>query len=77
MPRGDGTGPGGQGRGGGRGMGRGQGGGGGRGRMGGPFAAGPGGNCVCPSCGKKAPHVIGTPCNKQNCPECGTIMTRE
>ena len=71
MPRGDGTGSGG------RGMGRGQDGGGGRGRMGGPFAAGPGGKCVCPKCGKKAPHVIGTPCNRISCPECGTIMTRE
>jgi len=76
MPRGDGTGPTGQGPGTGRGMGRGQGGGGGRSRMGGPFAAGPGGNCVCPSCGKKVLHIVGAPCNKQSCPECGTIMTR-
>ena len=76
MPRGDGTGPTGQGPGTGRGMGRGQGGGGGRGRMGGPFAAGPGGNCECPSCGKKVPHIVGEPCNRQSCPECGTILTR-
>lgn len=75
MPRGDGTGPAGQGRGGGRGMGRGAGKGGGR--MGGPFAAGPGGNCICPKCGKKVPHIVGEPCNKQSCPECGTILTRE
>jgi|GEM_PF-4259769 len=49
MPRGDGTGPMGQGSGTGRGKRQGvsQ----GRGRMGGPFAAGPGGNCVCPSYG--------------------------
>jgi len=75
MPRGDGTGPGGQGRGTGRGMGRGQGQ--GRGRMGGPFAAGPGGNCVCQSCDHTEPHVAGQPCNQKVCPKCGTTMTRE
>ncbi|MGD8786836.1 MAG: hypothetical protein PVJ60_05390 [Phycisphaerales bacterium] len=75
MPRGDGTGPAGTGRGGGRGMGQGRGK--GRGRMGGQFAAGPGGSCVCPKCGKKVPHIVGEPCNRQGCPECGTIMTRE
>ena len=74
MPRGDGTGPGGQGPGSGRGMGRGKGQ--GRGRMGGPFAAGPGGNCVCPSCGQAVPHVAGQPCNAISCPKCGTPMTR-
>lgn len=59
------------------GAGRGQGGGGGgRGRMGG-FGGGPGGNCVCPSCGKKAPHQRGVPCYEQKCPECGANMTRE
>jgi len=73
MPRGDGTGPGGQGRGGGRGMGRGQ----GRGRMGGPFAAGPGGNCLCPNCGHTVPHIVGQPCNQKTCPKCGTRMTRQ
>ena len=51
--------------------------GGGRGRMGGPVAAGPGGYCVCPSCGYKAKHVIGVPCSRKKCPKCGTIMTRE
>jgi len=75
MPRGNGTGPAGQGRGGGRGMGRAAGK--GRGRMGGPFAAGPGGNCVCPQCGTKTPHVVGQPCTGKTCPECGTRMTRE
>ena len=64
MPRGNGTGPGG---GGGR----------GRGRGGGPFAAGPGGNCVCPKCGHKEPHIVRQPCNQKNCPKCGTIMTRQ
>lgn len=73
MPRGNGTGPAGQG--GGRGMGRGQGQ--GRGRMGGPFSAGPGGNCVCPKCGAAVPHIAGQPCNQRNCPKCGTRMTRQ
>jgi len=63
MPRGNGTGPP-------------QGGGRGRGRMGGPFAAGPGGSCVCPSCGHKVPHAAGQPCNQKACPKCGTTMTR-
>ena len=73
MPRGDGTGPtgGGPGTGGGRGFG----GGGGRGRMGG-FSAGPGGNCVCPSCGKTAAHPRGVPCTQMKCPGCGATMTR-
>ena len=72
MPGGNGTGPIGQGAGKGRGVGRGQ----NRGKMGGPLAAGPNGNCVCPKCGKTIPHVAGQPCNTINCPECGAIMTR-
>lgn len=72
MPRGDGTGP--LGMGGGQGRGRG---GRGRGRMGGPLSAGPGGFCVCPQCGHKEPHKIGTPCVQQKCPQCGTAMARE
>lgn len=64
MPRGDGTGPPSGGRGGG-------------GRMGGPSAAGPGGNCVCPSCGHKVAHQVGVPCAQVKCPKCGTAMTRE
>jgi hypothetical protein len=75
MPRGDGTGPAGPGGGAGRGMGRRQGQ--GRGRMGGPFAAGSGGNCVCPNCGHTTPHVAGQPCNQKNCPKCGARMTRQ
>jgi predicted DNA-binding protein (UPF0251 family) len=51
--------------------------GGGRGRMGGPKAAGPGGFCVCPSCGQKISHVAGSPCYQQNCPKCNTRMVRE
>ena len=74
MPRGDGTGPSGSGPGTGRGMGQGQGQ--GRGRMGG-YAMGPGGNCVCPQCGKKVSHPRGTPCNQMTCPSCGAAMTRE
>jgi hypothetical protein len=54
---------------------RGRGGGRGRGRMGG-FAAGPGGSCVCPSCGYSASHVVGIPCYQQTCPKCGSRMTR-
>ncbi|MGD1991665.1 MAG: hypothetical protein PVI59_00595 [Anaerolineae bacterium] len=68
----------GRGRGGsGRGSDDGRGGGRGPGRMGGPFAAGPGGSCVCPSCGHREPHVAGKPCYEQKCPECGTQMTRQ
>ena len=54
------------------GSGRGQGG----GRMGG-FAAGPGGSCVCPSCGHTTPHRLGSPCFQQTCPKCGTPMMRK
>lgn len=75
MPRGDGTGPMGQGPGTGRGRGAGRGS--GRGRMGGPFAAGPGGNCVCPHCGHRAPHQPGVPCTRRECPQCHGMMTRE
>jgi predicted Fe-Mo cluster-binding NifX family protein len=62
MPRGDGSGPP---RGG------------GRGRGGGPLAAGPGGECVCPKCGHSIPHVAGKPCQDQVCTRCGTRMTRK
>jgi len=64
MPRGDGTGPP---TGGGR----------GGGRRGGPLAAGPGGNCICPDCGHKVPHVAGQPCNQKTCPKCGAAMARQ
>jgi uncharacterized protein len=47
----------------------------GRGRMGGR-ALGPGGYCTCPKCGNKVEHARGTPCNKQVCPKCGSVMTR-
>ena len=78
MPRDDGTGPRGQGAG--TGMGRGRSGGGqgsgGRSRGGGS-AAGPGGYCVCPNCGERATHQLGTPCTEQKCAKCGTAMVRE
>ncbi len=68
--------PNGAGRGMGRGAGRGAGGGAGRGfgRRGG---LGPGGFCVCPSCGEKVPHKPGVPCQTVSCPKCGTPMVRE
>ncbi len=59
------------GRGGGAGRGRGQ----GPGRMGGT-GAGPGGECVCPACGHREPHVVGQPCYRKRCPKCGTPMVR-
>ncbi|MEA2089515.1 MAG: hypothetical protein U9O89_01985 [Thermoproteota archaeon] len=65
---------GGGGRGGG--AGRGGGSGGGRGRMGG-FAAGPGGQCVCPKCGYTVSHKLGVPCFQQTCPKCGTPLIRK
>jgi hypothetical protein len=58
-------------QGGGRGQGQGQ----GRGRLGGR-AAGPGGYCVCPSCGHRVPHKRGTPCTQLSCSKCGTRMSR-
>jgi len=72
MPGGDKTGPQGQGAGTGRGMGSR---GGGRGRGGGN-AAGPGGDCICPNCGARVAHQLGTPCFEQKCPKCGATMTR-
>jgi hypothetical protein len=69
---------GGSGQGGGRGWGGGAGQGGGRGRGGGNKpGSGPGGNCVCPQCGKKAPHIVGQRCTDRTCPACGTRMIRE
>jgi len=50
--------------------------GGGRGRMGGPLAAGPDGECVCPQCGHREPHQRGVPCTEHKCPKCGIAMTR-
>jgi predicted Fe-Mo cluster-binding NifX family protein len=66
-------GPTGGGRGSGRGRMRGRGGDGG---TGGPFAAGPGGSCVCQNCGEKVPHTAGQPCKQLACPKCGATMMR-
>ena len=80
MPGGDGTGPAGKGQGTGRGMGVGRGAGAGRGRSMGRMSGsslGPGGNCVCLSCGTKVAHQAGTPCNSMKCPKCGSTMVRE
>ncbi len=74
---GQGQGRGGQGQGrGGQGQGKGWGGA-GLGRMGGPKAAGPSGECVCPKCGHREPHQRGIPCNQRQCPACGAAMARE
>ncbi|MBN1873402.1 MAG: hypothetical protein JXA33_04160 [Anaerolineae bacterium] len=66
----------GQGRGTGSGRGGGRGGGRGPGRMGGDKAAGPGGDCVCPSCGHRKAHTVGVPCYQETCPKCGAQMVR-
>jgi predicted DNA-binding protein (UPF0251 family) len=72
MPGRDGTGPLGQGPIAGRGRGRKA----GLGRMGGPFAGGPGGMCVCPKCSHEQPHIRGQPCAQTKCEKCGSYMTR-
>ena len=51
-------------------------GGGGVGRQGGPQAAGPGGDCVCPVCGYRQTHKVGEPCYAQVCPQCGGRLAR-
>ena len=50
--------------------------GGGRGRIQGGYGLGPGGTCVCPSCGAIVPHNRGTPCFQQKCPKCGSQLGR-
>jgi uncharacterized protein len=61
----------------GRGLGLGQGKRNGRGLGKGKFAAGPGGECVCPKCGYKETHQLGQPCYKKKCPTCGSPMARK
>ena len=74
MPRGNGTGP----KGKGARTGRAVGGGSGHGRMGGDRpGSGPGGNCICPSCGKTIAHQRGLPCNQVVCPDCSAKMTKQ
>jgi uncharacterized protein len=46
----------------------------------GPGAIGSGGpptNCICPQCRLVVPHKPGVPCFQRNCPQCGSIMTRQ
>ena len=38
---------------------------------------GPSGDCLCPKCGARLPHVKGTPCRDLRCPDCGSAMVRE
>ncbi len=62
----------------GRGQGRGRGIGQGQSKGGGNKpTSGPGGNCVCPKCGHKEPHIAGERCLDRACPKCGTKMVRE
>ena len=53
--------------------------GGGRGRMGGPYAAGPGGACVCtnPECKNEVPHKVGVSCYEMKCEKCSSPMVRK
>jgi hypothetical protein len=39
--------------------------------------SGPGGECLCPSCGNKVSHQAGQRCLDISCPKCGTRMVRE
>lgn len=75
--RGQGNSGSGRGRGQGGGQGGGMGGGRNKGLNRGPQAAGPNGECVCPSCGAVVPHQQGTPCTSVKCPECGEAMARK
>jgi len=49
---------------------------GGRRGLGGGFARGPGGYCICTNCGQKEQHKIATPCQYMKCPKCGSLMIR-
>ncbi len=39
--------------------------------------AGPGGFCLCPSCGMRVTHKAGVPCSLEKCPKCGNRMVRQ
>lgn len=47
-----------------------------RGQQGGATGRGPGGTCVCPSCGHEEPHRQGTPCTRIRCQQCGAALVR-
>lgn len=49
----------------------------GRGKMGGQYAAGPGGDCICPKCGHKEPKTRGIPCTSKKCLKCKSNMKRD
>jgi cation diffusion facilitator family transporter len=38
---------------------------------------GPGGECVCPKCGRRAAHQSGVPCAAIKCPDCNANMERD
>jgi hypothetical protein len=42
-----------------------------------PTRRGPGGNCICPKCGRTQPHQRGVPCQDEQCPACGVKLLRE
>jgi len=44
--------------------------------LGGGFARGPGGDCICTNCGYREPHQLGLPCYLKKCVKCGAPMTR-
>lgn len=43
----------------------------------GPYAAGPGGVCVCRSCGYEEKHKRGVSCDEMTCPKCGERLVRK
>jgi hypothetical protein len=48
----------------------------GRRGLGGGFARGPGGECICPNCNYRESHQLAVPCLTKKCPKCGAPMTR-
>ena len=39
--------------------------------------SGPGGDCICPGCGYRMPHVVGLRCVDASCPNCGQRLIKE
>lgn len=37
---------------------------------------GEGGECICPKCASRIAHRRGTPCQEEDCPQCGARMLR-